>query len=301
MLSDKESLYANLLIASNAAAEPVEIASTVQKYAINSVGDVRQDAVVFVSPPAELIINKTAAQATDNIIGWRTGINPANGSPVEANLNVSSTYAVVDGNYKYQYDKYNDRNRWVPLGGDIAGLCAYTDQVSQPWMSPAGFNRGQLRNVNRLAVDLRVAHRDRLYQAGINPVVSFSGQGFVLFGDKTATTQPSAFDRINVRRLFNLLKKAISDAAKYRLFELNDEFTRSSFKSEVDAYLTNIQDLGGIYDFVVVCDESNNTGTVIDRNEFVASIYIKPAKSINYITLNFIATSTDADFAELVG
>lgn len=301
MLSDPEILYTNLVIAGNAAAEDVSIASTVQKYAVDSVANVRQDCIVFVSPPAAHVINKQAHVAVANIQGWRTGTDPTNGQSVEDNLNVSTTYAVIDGNYKYQYDKYSDRNRWVPLAGDIAGLCAYTDQVSQPWMSPAGFTRGQIKGVNRLAVDLRRAHRDALYQIGINPVVGFAGQGFVLYGDKTATQQASAFDRINVRRLFNLLKKAISDAAKFRLFELNDEFTRSSFKSEIDAYLTNIQDLGGVYDFRVVCDSTNNPGSIIDRNEFVASIYVKPAKSINYITLNFVATSTDADFAEIIG
>ncbi|CAL9979312.1 tail sheath [Vibrio phage D484] len=301
MLADPEVLYTNLVIAGNAAAEEVSIASTVQKYAIDSVGNVRQDCVVFVSPPAAHVINKRADVAVANIQGWRTGTNPTNGQAVDDNLNVSTTYAVIDGNYKYQYDKYSDRNRWVPLAGDIAGLCAYTDQVSQPWMSPAGFNRGQIKGVNRLALDLRRAHRDTLYQLGINPVVGFAGQGFVLYGDKTATQQSSAFDRINVRRLFNLLKKAISDSAKYRLFELNDEFTRTSFKSEIDAYLTNIQDLGGIYDFRVVCDETNNPGSIVDRNEFVASIYVKPARSINFITLNFVATSTDADFDEIIG
>lgn len=301
MLSDSEVLYTNLVIAGNAASEEVSIASTVQKYAIESVGNVRQDCVVYVSPPAALVINKRADVAVANMQGWRTGVNPTNGQPVTDNLNVSTTYALIDGNFKYQYDKYSDRNRWVPLAGDIAGLCAYTDQVSQPWMSPAGFNRGQIKGVNRLAIDLRRAHRDALYQLGINPVVGFAGQGFVLYGDKTATQQASAFDRINVRRLFNLLKKAISDAAKYRLFELNDEFTRSSFKSEIDAYLTNIQDLGGVYDFRVVCDETNNPGSIIDRNEFVASIYVKPARSINFITLNFVATSTDADFDEIIG
>ncbi len=301
MLSDNEVLYTNLVIAGNAAAEEPSIASTVQKYAIDSVGNVRQDCVVFVSPPAALVINKRADVAVANMQGWRTGVNPTNGQVVDDNLNVSTTYAVIDGNYKYQYDKYSDRKRWVPLAGDIAGLCAYTDQVSQPWMSPAGFNRGQIKGVERLAIDLRKAHRDTLYQLGINPVVGFTGQGFVLYGDKTATQQSSAFDRINVRRLFNLLKKAISDSAKYRLFELNDEFTRSSFKSEIDAYLTNIQDLGGVYDFRVVCDETNNPGSIVDRNEFVASIYVKPARSINFITLNFVATSTDADFDEIIG
>lgn len=300
LLSDPELLTVNLIIAGNAAAESVAIASEAQKYAVTSIGNIRQDCVVFCSPPAAHVINQTANAAVDNIVGWRTGLDPSDGSVVTDNLNISSTYAVVDGNYKYQYDKYGDRNRWVPLAGDIAGLCAFTDQVGQPWMSPAGFNRGQIAGVSRLAVDLRRAHRDRLYQLGINPVVGFSGQGFVLYGDKTATTQASAFDRINVRRLFNMLKKAISDSAKYKLFELNNAFTRSSFKSEIDSYLTNIKDLGGIYDFLVVCDESNNPGSIIDRNEFVASIYIKPARSINFITLNFVATATDADFSELV-
>ncbi|CAL9954896.1 tail sheath [Vibrio phage D479] len=300
MLSDPELLTVNLVVVGNAAAETVAIASEVQKYAVTSIGAIRQDCVVFCSPPAAHVVNKTATDAVDNIVGWRTGIDPTDGQAVNDNLNVSSTYAVIDGNYKYMYDKYSDRNRWVPLAGDIAGLCAFTDQVGQPWMSPAGFNRGQIAGVSRLAIDLRRAHRDRLYELGINPVVGFSGQGFVLYGDKTATTQASAFDRINVRRLFNMLKKAISDSAKYKLFELNNAFTRSSFKSEIDSYLTNIQDLGGIYDFMVVCDESNNPGSIVDRNEFVASIYIKPARSINFITLNFVATATDADFSELV-
>lgn len=299
LLSDPETLNVNLLIAGNVADESVEIASTVQKYAV-AIVEARRDATLFCSPPKSLVLNKLATVAVANMVAWRSGVDDQ-GAVQDNNLNINSTYTVLDGNYKYQYDKYSDKSRWVPLAGDIAGLCAYTDQVGQPWMSPAGFNRGQIRNAIKLAVDTRQGHRDSLYEIAINPVVSFSGMGIVLYGDKTSTTQASAFDRINVRRLFNLLKRAISESAKYKLFELNDAFTRSSFKSEVDAYLDNIRALGGIYDFRVVCDESNNTGVVIDRNEFIASIYIKPARSINYITLNFIATSTGADFSEIIG
>lgn len=299
LLSDKETIYTNLLIAGNVADEPNAIASTVQRYA-SGIADQRKDCVVFISPPKELVINKTAATATANVVAWRLGVD-SQGAAVEDNMNINSTYTVIDNNYKYQFDKFSNRNRWVPLAGDIAGLCAYTDQVSQAWMSPAGFTRGQIRNCIKLAVDAREAHRNALYEIGINPVASFSGLGFVLYGDKTSTQQASAMDRINVRRLFNLLKKAIGDSAKFKLFELNDDFTRASFKSEVDSYLDNIRALGGIYDFRVVCDETNNTGQVIDSNEFIASIYIKPAKSINFITLNFVATSTGADFDEVIG
>ncbi|WP_333997401.1 phage tail sheath C-terminal domain-containing protein, partial [Pseudomonas aeruginosa] len=203
---------------------------------------------------------------------------------------------------KYQYDKYNDVNRWVPLAADMAGLCARTDDVSQPWMSPAGYNRGQILNVIKLAIEPRQTQRDRMYQDAINPVVGFAGgDGFVLFGDKTATKVPSPMDHINVRRLMNMLKKNIGDASKYKLFELNDNFTRSSFRMETSQYLEGIRALGGIYEGRVVCDTTNNTPSVIDRNEFVASIYVKPARSINYITLNFVATSTGANFDELIG
>lgn len=299
MLADKETVYTNLLIAGNVADEPKAIASVVQKYA-TGIADQRQDAVLLVSPPKELLINKTTEVAVKNMVAWRKG-RDENGNVVDDNFNIDSTYVIIDSNYKYQYDKFSSRNRWVPLAGDIAGLCTFTDQVAQPWMSPAGFNRGQIRNVIKLAVDTRETHRNALYEIGMNPVVSFSGIGFVLYGDKTATQKASAMDRINVRRLFNLLKKSIGDAARFKLFELNDEFTRSSFKSEVDSYLDNIRALGGIYDFRVVCNETNNTAAVIDANQFVASIYIKPARSINFITLNFIATSTGADFDEIIG
>lgn len=294
---DREALFVNLLIAGCVAGETVEIASTVQKHVI-SIADERQDTLALISPPKETLFNLNPIVAVDNLIDWRTG----QGAYTSANMNVSSTYIEIDGNYKYQYDKYNDVNRWIPLAADIAGLCARTDNISQPWMSPAGYNRGQILNCIKLAIEPRQSQRDRLYQEGINPVTGFSGgDGFILFGDKTGTKVPTPFDRINVRRLFNMLKKNIGDSSKYRLFEMNDAFTRSSFRMETSQYLAGIKALGGIYDFHVVCDTTNNTPAVIDRNEFVATFYIKPARSINYITLNFVATSTGANFDELVG
>lgn len=297
--SDPETLYINLLIAGNVADETEEIASTVQKYA-QSVADSRADCLLFVSPPKSLVLNKLTTTAVDNMVAWRNGVD-SQGQAVDNNFNVNSTYVCIDGNYKYQFDKYSNRNRWVPLAGDIAGLCAYTDQVANPWESPAGLTRGQIKNVIKLAVNTKRSHRNRLYDAQINPVVSLSGEGTVLYGDKTATSEASAFDRINVRRLFNMIEKAISDSSQYKLFELNDEYTRSSFKSEVDNYMDNIRSLGGVYDFRTICDETNNTGQVIDSHEFIATIYVKPARSINFITLNFVATSTGASFDEIIG
>lgn len=298
--SDREQIYVNLLIAGNVAGESVKIASEVQRYVATYIAETRRDCLALLSPPRELIVNKSSADAYRAIVEWRNGVD-SSGDFVEDNLNVDSSYIAFDANYKYQYDKYNDVNRWLPLAGDIAGLCAKTDNVGQPWMSPAGFNRGQLSGVIKLAFETRQAQRDGLYTAGINPIVGFPGQGFVLFGDKTGTQNPSPFDRINVRRLFNMLKKSIGDRAKYVLFEINDAFTRSAFRSEVSAYLDTIRSLGGIYAFRVVCDETNNTPTIVDRNEFVCSIYIQPAKSINFIVLNFIATATGADFDEIIG
>lgn len=297
LFADREALAVNLLIAGAVAGEGLTFASTVQKHA-SAIADERQDCLCLISPPRDVIVNIPLTRAVDNLVNWRT----AQGAYDTDNMNISSTYAAIDGNYKYQYDKYNDVNRWVPLAGDMAGLCARTDDVSQPWMSPAGYNRGQILNCIKLAIEPRQSHRDAMYQEAINPVTGFSGgDGFVLFGDKTATNTPSPFDRINVRRLFNMLKKNIGDSSKYRLFENNDNFTRSSFRMETSQYLAGIKALGGVYDYRVVCDTTNNTGAVIDRNEFVASIYVKPARSINYITLNLVATSTSADFDELIG
>ncbi|UYM28826.1 tail sheath protein [Serratia phage vB_SspM_LC53] len=297
LFGDREALHINLLIAGACAGEGDEVASTVQKHVV-SIADERQDCLAFISPPKGTLVNVPLTRAVDNLINWRTAQEGFDTN----NMNISTTYASIDGNYKYQYDKYNDVNRWVPLAADMAGLCARTDDVSQPWMSPAGYNRGQILNVIKLAIEPRQAHRDRMYQEAINPVTGFAGgDGFVLYGDKTATKVPTPFDHINVRRLFNMLKKNIGDASKYRLFENNDNFTRSSFRMETSQYLSGIKALGGVYEFRVVCDTTNNTPGVIDRNEFVASIYVKPARSINYITLNFVATSTGADFDELIG
>jgi phage tail sheath protein FI len=207
----------------------------------------------------------------------------------------------MDSGWKYQYDKYSDKYRWVPLNGDIAGLCARTDNNRDAWWSPAGYNRGQVKNVVKLAFNPQKAARDSLYMKQINPVVTFPGQGTILFGDKTQQTRPSAFDRINVRRLFIVLEKAIATAAKFSLFEFNDEFTRAQFRNMVEPFLRDIQGRRGITDFKVVCDETNNTGQVIDTNQFIGDIYIKPARSINFIQLNFIAVSTGVDFSEVVG
>lgn len=298
--ADKENIYVNLLIGGAASDEPTPIASTVLKYVVQDIAATRADCVAFVSPPKGVVVNLKTPDAVDAIVNWRNGVDSA-GSPVEDNLNVNTSFGFIDGNYKFQYDKYNDKNRWIPLSADIAGLCAYTDQVAQAWYSPGGLNRGQIKGVVKLAIAPKQAHRDRLYEAQVNPVVSFAGQGFFLYGDKTATSKPSAFSRINVRRLFNLLEKAISDAAKYRLFELNDEFTRNSFRTEVNAYLEGIRAQRGVYEYYVECSERNNTGQVIDANEFRAAIMIKPARSINFITLSFVATRTDANFEELLG
>jgi len=213
----------------------------------------------------------------------------------------SSSYMVFDSGYKYMYDKYNDVYRFVPLNGDTAGLCAFTDMVADPWFSPAGYNRGAVRGAIKLSYNPQKADRDILYKARINPVVDFPGQGVTLFGDKTALSKPSAFDRINVRRLFLVLEKAIATAAKFQLFEFNDEFTRAQFRNLVEPFLRDVQGRRGIFDFKVVCDTTNNTGEVIDRNEFIGDIYIKPARSINFITLNFIAVRTGVAFSEVGG
>jgi len=248
----------------------------------------RRDCVAFVSPA---LANVQAADPVTAVVNYRNN----------ALANVSSSFAVMDSNWKYQYDKYNDTYRWVPCNGDVAGLCARTDSDRDPWFSPAGFNRGGLKNVIKLAFNPSQAARDTLYKAGVNPVVSFAGEGTVLFGDKTLLAKPSAFDRINVRRLFIVLEKAIARAAKAQLFEFNDEFTRAQFVNLVEPFLRLVQGRRGIYDFRVVCDETNNTPEVIDRNEFIGDIYVKPAKAINFIQLNFVAVRTGVAFDEIVG
>jgi phage tail sheath protein FI len=261
--------------------------SQLANYLIDNLAEVRKDCVVFISPEKEDVVYNEGSESTD-VVAFRNELR-------------STSYAVLDSGYKYQYDKYNDLYRWVPLNGDTAGLCVRTDDVRDPWFSPAGFNRGQIKNIVKLAYNPQKAARDILYKAGVNPVVTFPGQGTVLFGDKTLLAKPSAFDRINVRRLFIVLEKAIATAAKFTLFEFNDDFTRAQFRNLVEPFLRDVQGRRGIYDFKVVCDGTNNTGEVIDRNEFVGDIYIKPAKSINFIQLNFVAVRTGVEFSEVVG
>ena len=217
------------------------------------------------------------------------------------NTITSTSYAVLDSGYKYMYDRFNDKYRYVACNGDVAGLCVNTSTTNADWISPAGLARGGVRNVVKLAYNPNKADRDELYQARINPIVSFPGTGSVLFGDKTALASPSAFDRINVRRLFLNIEKRVEALGKAVLFELNDEVTRSGFLSTINAYLNDIVAQQGITDFLVVCDTSNNTADVIDRNEFVAELFIKPARSINYVTVTFTATRTGVSFAEVIG
>ena len=254
-----------------------------------SIAEDRKDAVAFVSPERADVVNVANANTqTSNVIGFYNSIR-------------SSSYVVFDSGYKYQYDRYNDVYRFVPLNGDIAGLSARTDLVADSWYSPAGFNRGIIRGAVKLAFNPNKTQRDDLYRNRVNAVVTFPGQGTVLFGDKTGLSAPSAFDRINVRRLFIVLEKAISTASKFQLFEFNDEFTRANFRNIVEPFLREVQGRRGITDFLVVCDETNNTGEVIDRNEFIAEIFIKPARSINFITLQFVATRTGVSFEEVAG
>jgi phage tail sheath protein FI len=254
-----------------------------------SIAEDRKDAVVFASPERSDVVNvsSAAAQAT-NVIAFFNGIR-------------SSSYVMFDSGYKYMYDRYSDVYRYVPLNGDLAGLSARTDLIADAWYSPAGLNRGIIRGAVKLAFNPSKTQRDDLYRARVNPVATFPGQGTVLFGDKTGLTAPSAFDRINVRRLFITLEKAVATASKFQLFEFNDEFTRANFRNIVEPFLREVQGRRGITDFLVVCDETNNTGEVIDRNEFIAEIFIKPARSINFITLQFIATRTGVSFDEVAG
>ena len=254
-----------------------------------SIAEDRKDAVAFVSPERTDVVNVANANTqTSNVVGFYNSIR-------------SSSYVVFDSGYKYQYDRYNDVYRFVPLNGDIAGLSARTDLIADSWYSPAGFNRGTIRGAVKLAYNPNKTQRDDLYRNRVNAVVTFPGQGTVLFGDKTGLSAPSAFDRINVRRLFIVLEKAISTASKFQLFEFNDEFTRANFRNIVEPFLREVQGRRGITDFLVVCDETNNTGEVIDRNEFIAEIFVKPARSINFITLQFVATRTGVSFEEVAG
>lgn len=253
---------------------------------LTAIASDRKDCVAFVSPP---IADSTSTTPREDVTAYKNS------------LSAPDSYSVIDSSSLKIYDKYNDVYDLIPASGFMAGLCANTDSVAEPWFSPAGFNRGQLRGVTKLVYNPKKADRDELYKNNINPISAFPGQGIVLFGDKTLQSKPSAFDRINVRRLFIVLEKAIATAAKFQLFELNDEFTRAMFRNMTEPFLRDVKGRRGITDFLVVCDETNNTGQVIDANRFVADIYIKPARSINFITLNFIATRTGVEFSEIVG
>ena len=278
---DAETVDVGLIMAGNGDATHIDNLITVAEN--------RKDAVVFASPERSDVVGVANANTQkDNVVGFFNGIR-------------SSSYVVFDSGYKYAYDRYNDVYRFVPLNGDIAGLAARTDLVADSWFSPAGLNRGIVRGAVKLAFNPTKEQRDELYRARVNPVATFPGQGTVLFGDKTGLSAPSAFDRINVRRLFITLEKAISAASKFQLFEFNDEFTRANFRNIVEPFLREVQGRRGITDFLVVCDETNNTGEVIDRNEFIAEIFVKPARSINFITLQFIATRTGVSFDEVAG
>lgn len=264
--------------------------STRALHIINNIVESRKDCIAIFSPRRADVVNNSgyAGAQVDDIVAFRNSLP-------------STSYAVMDSGWKYQYDKYSDVFRYVPCNGDTAGTMVRTDIERDPWFSPAGYNRGQIKNVVRLAFNPNKAERDVLYKAGVNPITTFPGEGTILFGDKTMLSKPSAFDRINVRRLFIVLEKAIATAAKYTLFEFNDAFTRAQFKALVEPFLRDVQGRRGITDFRVVCDETNNTPEVIDRNEFIGDIYIKPARSINFIQLNFVAVRTGVDFTEIVG
>ena len=287
---DTESLDINLVLAgpSSGVADTAAAMDT-HGTMITDLVEKRKDCVGFISPYRAATVNVSSTVTQTSNVKDAFDLLP------------SSSYIVYDSGYKYMYDKYNDVYRYVPLNGDVAGLCANADKVADPWFSPAGFNRGAVRGAIKLSYNPKNSERDQLYRARINPVTNFPGQGVLLFGDKTAQTKPSAFDRINVRRLFLVLEKAIATASKYQLFEFNDEFTRAQFRNMVEPFLRDVQGRRGIFDFKVVCDATNNTGEVIDRNEFIGDIYIKPARSINFITLNFIATRTGVAFSEVGG
>ena len=281
LMQDAETMDVNLLIAGKGDATHVDNLITI--------AESRKDAVAFASPERSDVVNiANSTTQTTNVKGFFDAVR-------------SSSYVVFDSGYKYTYDKYNDVFRWVPLNGDTAGCAARTDLTHDSWFSPAGFSRGVIRGAVKLAYNPNKTERDILYRARVNPVTTFPGQGTVLFGDKTGLSTPSAFDRINVRRLFITLEKAISTASKFQLFEFNDEFTRAQFRNMIEPFLRDVQGRRGVTDFIVVCDETNNPGDVVDRNEFRADIYVKPNRSINFITLQFVATRTGVAFEEVVG
>ena len=284
--ADPETVQIDYLIMGGGGATETETKAKANK--LISIVNSRKDCVAFISPDKSNVIGVSdSSTQTTNIVSFFDTF-------------ASTSYVVFDSGWKYLYDRFADKYRWIPCNGDTAGLCASTTAAGDPWFSPAGLNRGGIKNAIKLAYSPKKSERDTLYQKRINPITSLPGQGIVLFGDKTALASPSAFDRINVRRLFLVIEKTIGNAAKGVLFELNDEFTRNNFNNVVEPYLRDIQARRGITDFLVVCDSSNNTPDLIDKNEFIAEIYIKPARSINFITLTFVATRTGVSFEEVI-
>lgn len=287
LFQSAEDITISLLLQGKARGNIIDSNTDLGNWLLDNIGTQRKDCVTFISPDINLVVNNFGFEAA---------------SLVTARNNMRNTsYGFLDSGYKYQYDPWNDVYRWIPLNGDMAGLAAATDQARAPWWSFAGFNRGQIQNLVKLAWNPRQADRDLLYSNGINPVVTFPGQGTILYGDKTLLSTPSAFNRVNVRRLFIVLETAIKLASQYTLFEFNDDFTRAQFRAMVNPYLQQVKGQRGIYDFLVVCDSTNNTPNIIDANQFVGDIYIKPARSINFIQLNFIAVATGVNFSEIVG
>ena len=296
LLENGDTYAVDFLLMGSAGYDKEDAQALAQK--VIAVANIRKDAVAFISPHRGAAITdnssdtavqiKSDADITTNVLSFYAPLT-------------STSYAVFDSGYKYMYDRFNDTFRYVPLNGDIAGTCARTDANAFPWFSPAGTERGAILNAVKLAYNPSKAQRDRLYSARVNPVIFSPGAGIVLFGDKTGLSKASAFDRINVRRLFIYLEDAIQAAARDQLFEFNDEITRTNFVNIVEPFLRDVQAKRGIQDYVVICDETNNTAAVIDNNEFVADIYIKPARSINFIGLTFVATRTGVSFEEVVG
>ena len=291
LFADTEETEIDFLLMGGSMAQEADTLTKAQK--VVAIAAARKDCVAFVSPHKYNQIGSggsalSAADQRTNTINFFNSVT-------------SSSYAVLDSGYKYMYDRFNDKYRYVACNGDVAGLCVNVSETVADWISPAGLNRGGIRNVIKLAYNPNKADRDELYQNRINPIVSLSGSGVVLFGDKTALASPSAFDRINVRRLFLNIEKRVEGLAKGVLFEINDGVTRGGFLSTINSYLNDIVAQQGITDFLVICDETNNTADVIDRNEFVAELFIKPARSINYVTVTFTATRTGVSFSEVVG
>lgn len=287
MFKNSEEVEVSILFVGDAGGETTH--TTVVNYVISTIAEGRKDCIVFLSPLKSDVVNQTQELALENILNTRDAIT------------TSSSYAAMDSGWKLQYDKFNDKYRWIPLNADIAGICAALDLAFDPWWSPGGFTRGKIKNAVAIAFNPNKAIRDELYKNNVNPVVSFKGDGVVLYGDKTLQSKASAFQYINVRRLFLTLEKSVSRAAQYQLFEFNDGFTRAQFRNMVEPYLREVKGRRGLIDFNVVCDETNNTPEVIDRAEFVASIFLKPQRSINYITLNFVAVRTGVEFTEVAG